>query len=76
LLRIHSGFWILTSDDLSCYPTSIKIAAIGAGSYVFGRSVLHQTLVELDPTIEDKPAGWRALQECLTVRAGILPRYA
>jgi alpha-galactosidase len=31
--------------------------------------------VELDPTITDKSAGWRGLQQCLRAHQDVLPRY-
>ena len=65
----------------------VKIAIVGAGSYTFGPSMLTQLYmqprlndvhqaVELDPTVLDKPAGIRAIDECLAVHADVLPAYA
>jgi alpha-galactosidase len=40
------------------------------------RSLTHlRKAIELDPTIIDKAAGWRAMQDCLKVHADVLPEW-
>jgi hypothetical protein len=62
--------------------TNCKVAVIGAGSYVFGPSVLNDAILthqlpglELDPTILDKRAGCAAIDACIQAHADLLPAY-
>ena len=70
---------------------SLKIAVIGAGSFVFGSSLLDEALrvhrlgdvalalvdaaVCLDATVLDEDAGIRAIDACLAAHHDILPAH-
>ncbi|MBZ0303709.1 MAG: hypothetical protein K8J31_28475 [Anaerolineae bacterium] len=78
------------SAEGSLHPTTIRlpesVAALTQRAAQLNDTIVHAAMqcsrelvhraVELDPTIEDKPAGRQAIDACIRAHADLLPHYA